>query len=208
MKNCKSLLIAGAMLIGMAVMGQEETLASYAKEFKAEKPAAGWQYLWNAKGEIGAAANYSPLEWNQNVKIYSASGKEYPGPVPMNYLMLAGNSCHPGLGITAENKVQRHAIIAYSIPKGKEGKIQVAGSSVIRLLKQGENTPGGTIELRIYVNDKCMKTLTVKAGDTPVSFDMPLGELKEGDTIYMAVGPDGQDGCDHTIIDFTLKRGN
>jgi hypothetical protein len=33
---------------------------------------------------------------------------------------------------------------------------------------------------------------------------IPLGTLSAGDTVYFAIGPDGDCGCDSTQLDFKL----
>jgi len=56
------------------------------------------------------------------------------------------------------------------------------------------------------VNDTWKGTAKKSSASAPMKFSTWLGELKEGDTIYIAVGPDTHDGNDTFFLSFKLHK--
>jgi hypothetical protein len=63
---------------------------------------------------------------------------------------------------------------------------------------------GGSINLRVYVNDVLQGSASYVSSASDNVIASELGTLKEGDTIYVGVGPDAEDFCDTFKLDFTI----
>ncbi len=180
------------------------SLGTFRKSFKENQPAEGWKYLWNSDSAIGTAANYKPLVWNVNLKAYTINAEAFPAPSPGGYLGVFSSELGPGFGsLQSEDKIDRFVIVSYTIPTGKAGRLSTVDSNIVRPRKPDEKAPG-TVELRIYVNDTAKHKEVVNA-NTLVKFDMSLGEVKAGDTVSIAVGPDGDGDYDGFDLDFGLE---
>jgi hypothetical protein len=57
------------------------------------------------------------------------------------------------------------------------------------------------------VNDTFIQSQSYNPGGQ-TTFDIAVGSLNSGDTIYVALGPNGKDGCDSFAWDFTIDRTN
>ena len=62
---------------------------------------------------------------------------------------------------------------------------------------------GSTIDIEVYVNNALAFGYDGTVSET---FHKRLGKLAHGDTVYVAVGPNGYDAADGTHVDFTLLR--
>lgn len=172
-------------------------LADYKRDFKPETPAPGWRYLWNADGEMGAASRYKDLVWNAE-RGYAGHSQQYPMNGPPGWTRLTGDGGHPGQGVDQGAGVDRCAIAAYTLQAGQGGKTAIRGS-IAR-----PHAHSGRVMLYVYANDTLKETLAVEGGEPTAEFALLLGELKEGDTVYVAVGPDRQDGNDSFSMEYTL----
>jgi hypothetical protein len=179
----------------------DRTLANLRADFTPEKPKTGWSYLWNADGEIGRAANYKPLVWNAKANMYTGNADVYPAMgTPQHYVRMALDGGHPGMG-TEQNEsggIERYAIAAYTIQPGQACKVAITGRVTC-------NARDGRVELRLYLNDEA-KGSSVVGGGTSLDFSTWLGEVKDGDTIYVAVGPNRNDGNDTYGLTITVHR--
>ncbi len=175
-------------------------LGGFKQSFRPESPAPGWRYLWNGAGEIGHAANYRPLIWNKS-GAYTPSVRFLAGS-PAKGLMLDILSGYPGQGsATAPDKLDHYVIIAYTMQADSRGNVWLTDGNILKPIG-GEKE---TIDLQVYVNDTLKYSDNVATAETPVLFQQDLGELKKGDTIYVAVGPDNNDAEDMFHLDFNLK---
>jgi hypothetical protein len=188
-----------------------------------EAPAAGWNYLWNPDGTLGAAANYQPLAPNTVNTFPSANGGGiFPmftriGNLPFNhpdqwifrYGRIAKTSIHPGKFIDGKDY---RAIIAYTIQPGEAGKVRIANSSLAKYRADGNG-----VDFDVYVNDRLVSALSKDGFQSLAASDFngSLGTLSVGDTIYVTLGCNGADGVDGwdfyevydaCIIDFQLVR--
>ena len=175
-------------------------IAAYCRDFKPNAPAQGWRYLWN-QGAIGVSSLYAPLLWNANIYGYCPKGDVYPAGVPGGFLHLGADGGHPGYGITqgAGAEGDRFCIAAYRLQTGQNGKMAILGT-VIR----NDKTIQGTLELRIYLNDIQKLSKQVEFTGEPLEFAVNLNTMKEGDTIFVCVGPDKSDVSDKFTLDFSL----
>lgn len=186
--------LAGSLL---PVSAAPIKVADYCDDFDFPNPPTGWSYQWNENGAIGSAANYSDLLWN-GVRYDSDGDSGLPDPEPARYVMLRGNSGHPGFAQGNGNAHDRFAIAGYTI--GEPGDYFISDSSF-----ENSSAGGDGVELRVYVNDVERLARTVD-DEGSTNFDMDLGELISGDTIYVAMGPRGNDSYDTTHLDFTVNQ--
>lgn len=175
-------------------------LGGFRQSFKPGNPDAGWRYLWNAAGEIGKAVHYRPLIWNK-CGAYTPSAN-FPAGSPAKGLMLDMLSGYPGQGsASAPDKLDHYAIIAYTMQADSKGNVWLTDGNILKPIG-GEKE---TIDLQVYVNDTLKYSDNIATAETPALFQQELGELKKGDTIYVAVGPDNNDAEDMFHLDFNLK---
>jgi hypothetical protein len=188
-----------------------------------ETPATGWKYLWNPSGILGNAADYQALVPN-TVNTFPAAngGGIFPmftkfGDLAFNaatqdnfqYGRIAKTSIHPGK--CAPGKDYR-AIIAYTILPDQGGKIHITNSSLSKHVNQGNG-----VDLDVFVNNTRRYEFGKDGFQSLVTtrFDGSLGTLSAGDTIYITLGNNGDDGhnsgeiydaFDACVIDFQLVR--
>lgn len=206
MKTCICLVAVLVLLTASASAG---IFADFHDDFQGPAPATGWQYLWNSGGAIDNPANYVPLLWEGVNSRYDVDGVPgLPGPDPGAWVYLGSTGGHPGRGVNQGAGVDRHAIAAYTIQPGDlsphSNLAFVTGSS-------------------FYCNGGCSNGLDLwigRDGQTPVhtqfmpksastqQFDVPLGQVHAGDTVYVALGPHLTDGCDGFSLDFSLSNGD
>ncbi len=193
-----------ALLVSQA---EAEVLARFRGDFTEVEPPAGWQYLWNAEGEMGLAAAYAPLAWSDDARAFTAGKGKLPQPQPAAFLALRGTGGHPGRGAKqAPNTADRYVIAAYTIPAGKAGIAWVSDGEILRGPIPGSETTtvAQTVQLRVYLNDDLKHTATINANAEPTPFVVNLGHVTGGETVYVAVGPDGHDINDGFGFDFRV----
>jgi serine/threonine protein kinase len=174
-------------------------IGSFKEKFQGPKPAPGWQYLWNAKGPVGNPANYVPLVWTG--QGYNADGNpKLPRGEPAAYVHLGKGGGHPGRGTKQTKSIDYCAIAAYTIQPGDgSGNYYIVPSAVGK---------GNGLEVIVHVNNlPPALTLDVPRRPESSALDVGLGMLKPGDTIYVAIGPKGDDAQDTFDLDFTINRG-
>ena len=190
----------------------QTTIADFAGDYlagksagqsRAERSADGWNYLWNSEGKIGTAAHYSKLAWNANTGQYctDSSVTTLPASEPGSFLFFTPSNGHTGRGKDDGNSIHydRFAIAAYTIQSGEIGQISITDSSL-----KVDDSHGNGVELRVYVNDTLKNKFIQAGGADPSSFNVPLGSLKVGDTVYVAFGPNGIDTYDGFSLKFKL----
>ncbi|HYG73956.1 MAG TPA: hypothetical protein VEK08_03030 [Planctomycetota bacterium] len=176
----------------------EKIIADFRKNFRHNGPSSGWRYLWNPSASIGESSKYVPLVWNSQTG-YAADAQKFPHDAPAACVSLGQGSGHPGNGINQGTAVDRFAIAAYTLQSGEGGKLALAlKASRTDLQHQGQ------IEVRVLVNDTLKKGMFVGNGKNSAELLIGLGVLKEGDTIYVGVGPDREDYSDTFSLDFTI----
>jgi VCBS repeat-containing protein len=175
----------------------------------------GWQYLWNAPtawdtgtfdgstGPIGSVADYDLLVWDPATTNYAVNADGViTNSAPGNFLRLDATGGHPGLPAGAPglvtNTLERFAIAAYTV--ASNGTYAITSSTLTRAATGGE-----AVRVLTAVNSNLRSSTRINPGATG-SFDEVLGELQSGDTIYVAVGPNANQGADAFTWDFTISR--
>ena len=191
--------LVGAMLLLPLFNGYGDTLvASYRRDYRVREPlVSGWKYLWNAPdgwtpagesgnmwtGRMGQPVNYQPLVAAGGT--WTADGDQNgENHVPDRYVCLNPTGGHPGGGNNVyRNYEGRFVIAAYTVSE--------AGHYVLKdtSLSLEQSEAGDGIHLMVHVNDRPpVLEKMVPPGET-VLFDVVLGNLSAGDTIYVGVGP-------------------
>jgi hypothetical protein len=167
--------------------------AIYSRDFKGPEPSPGWRYLWNKDGAIGNSSKYAPLHWNGAQGGYVGDANKFPAEPPLSCATLSNGFGHPGGGVDNNGGgFDRFVIAAYTLQKGQSGKTAIE----IGLTYTRNDTSGGKVELRLYVNDALQGSQPISSSTTENQISAHLGDLKEGDTIYFCVGPDREDSSD------------
>ncbi len=171
---------------------QSQVLAVYGDSFNEPESAQKFRYLWNAKGEIGKAANYEKLTFMPKLKGYikpNSEGKQTKGsPRGLNWM------CSPGSDANRDSaKTARYLIGALTMENDSEGVVWVINGNLQHPYGDG---PQDEVDLKIYVNDKLKFESKAGTSRLPTLFNAELGKLKKGDTIYLAVGPGKENKSD------------
>ncbi len=172
-------------------------VADYRDDFQGVSPSHGWQYLWNANGPIGDESGYIAMNWDGNNRYDSDAVVGLPDATEFDWgrFQTGGLIC-PGDAANGSIAHDRCAIAAYSV--------RVAGDYVIAdsIIDQRNNSGDGT-EVYVYVNDTLVHYITQGQNETS-DFDCSLGYLSPGDTIYVAIGPNSDNGSDAANLDFSI----
>ncbi len=211
-------LVAVAVGLGAASPAWAAVIADYRDDFTGPTPANGWSYLWNAPldwngtsssdgstNPIGTSASYAPLGWDGSrwtVDGDSNSGNGSPG----RYLNLNSTGGHPGRGatqgevppLTVANSHDRYPIAAYTMQAGQTGFVHITDS-----LLSVDHAGSNGVEARVYVDDTLIGSVLVPGGGTR-AFNLPLGLVNAGQTVYVGLGPNQVDGQDSFNVDFSL----
>ena len=196
-------------------------------QFRAEftptgAPAPGWAYLWNQDGPVWNPANFSALPQNYKPLFRDTSGNwetaangAYPDPAPANGLRVSALGAVPGAGSTQDPN-ERFAIVAYTIQPSDVAAVGSTGAVSATLTDYTFGSvfsPNGTgVNPAIFVNSAAVippGALNLPPGFTydrslPDAYDVPLGTLVAGDTIYVAIGSGLTDTGDALNMDFTV----
>src|SRR5207253_11495685 len=126
---------------------EPKAFAVYSRDFKSGTPSPGWKFMWNEKGEIGKAANYSLLVWNAAHAFYATHPQDFPGGGGQ-WAHWNPGGCHPGPGMLQGQPVHRYAIAAYTLQTGQSGKALLSGK-----IQRPNVGHGGKVDLRVYIDD-------------------------------------------------------
>lgn len=184
-------------------------VADYVDDFRTGSPAEGWQYLWNQNGPFGDVANYSEMTWH-SWRYHPHTG----GDDNLSSVYLGATFGHPGHGVddAAASGIDRYAIAAFTVTEG--GEYAISNSQLNRTGEFGDgvdvsiHTTGNAVTQLLQVSPENAATGTLEGAGT---FDTNLGLLNAGDTVYVAVGPDGlangsTNGNDGFGWDFSIVR--
>lgn len=180
-----------------SVLGLGAVVADYRDDYQTVSPKPGWAYRWNSTQAIGNSAGYANLIWSPTANHYNTHGGNLPNGNPGQYGSLGATGGHPAAG-TAEQggSFDRYVMGAYTVSSA--GQFSIANSFANR------GAGVGQLDIRVYVNN----TLKLQASQTVVnqSFNTTLGTLFAGDTIYVAIGPQGTHGSDSFTWDYSIVQ--
>lgn len=169
---------------------------TYSQEFGSSN-SNRWQYLWNREGPIGRYHHYVPLEWDNELEIYDVNGDQSNDETGLVYGFLGDNMGHPGRGVGQGEATNRFVIAAWTVPM--RGPYLIQNS----YLRATDAACGNGNEVRVYVNND-LQLIDDTDNDEMIDFDVDMGLLEAGDTVYVAVGPHGDDACDYFTFDFSI----
>ncbi|BCX46118.1 outer membrane adhesin-like protein [Haloferula helveola] len=174
----------------------------------------GWRLMWNAPtdwdllndpasttatgGALGSIADYELLVWTDSE--WSPDGDEdntNNSPAAYGTLLPSGLG-HPGAGATNDggngNDEDRAVIVAYTVPS--TGYYGIANSVV-------HPTTGTGVRALVFVEASEVINVPVAGGATS-DFDGAIGLVNQGETIYIALSPDGTATSDSFNWDFDV----
>ncbi|QDU26437.1 Hemolysin, chromosomal [Anatilimnocola aggregata] len=178
-------------------LGLGSVVADFRDDYQTPTPKANWSYQWNSGGAIGTAANYANMVFGTSNYNNDDGIPGLPGTAPGSFVSINANGGHPGLGTnqaTGGNNLNRYAITSFTVPTS--GPYSITNSFVNR------NNGVNELDVRVYVNDSLKSFAEQTTVNQP--FNQSLGMLNVGDKVYVAVGPDGNDGNDSFALDYTL----
>jgi len=133
-----------------------------------------------------------------NLSCTSISTQPYTAMTWSGSAWQAGANAIPSVFVNGTVRVHpadinQNVILAYTLQAGEQGYISIANSSFL--------TPGGSgTNYSIFVdNTQIGSTVSVNAGTT-TSSNQDLGYLNAGQTVYVMVGPGGDQSSDETQI--------
>lgn len=173
---------------------------------------ANWSYYWNApsnwntipnaisnqpitSGAVGDIDSYRPLVGGAN--LTPDGNLDGVDNFPAGYLRLNRNGGMPGASINENNVTDRFAIAAFEITNS--GYYAITDSWLQKTLAKGNG-------IELLIHDSHRNTLhkeTVNPLQT-TSFDMQLGYLKKGESIYVAIGANGDHTADMFQLDYSI----
>lgn len=169
-------------------------LAGYQADFAST---ANWSYLWNADSSIGNESGYVGLAWSGS--DFRSGESSYPASSELRYGFLGPRRSHPGAGINIATE-NRYVIAAYTFDQ--PGSYRLENAYIEHLVSSCSAYSNGG-EVHVYINDSLVDSFTY-APESYNTFNMPLGTASVGDKLYVAVGPNGADGCDSFGMDYSI----
>ena len=201
MRAVRVLSIAVVCLCLTAGASWAVTVADYRADFQGGAFPAGWAYQWNGASGIGTAAGYTNLMWDGGSRWDVDGVPGLPGPNPGAWAYLGATNGHPGRGINdgVGTPVDRYAIAGYQIQPGEAGALQVTGGVTVN----SGNSNG--LDVRVFVNDAQANRIVEMPGGGAGSINTVLGSVGVGDTVYVAIGPNTDDGSDGFNLDYRIE---
>ena len=188
-------------------------IADYRDDFRPDAPlVTGWQYLWNAPNgwtaggsnngtnAIGNPSGYVALQ--DSGTLWTVDGDtNFTNDTAGRFAMLNSTGGHPGVGTNEYGfGASRAAIGAFTI--ATTGTYSITDSFF-----QSTN-PASTDGLTLYVHvDSNAFVETIKV--TPSQsrhFNISLGTLTAGQTVYVVASPDAFDGSDAFAWDYSIRQ--
>lgn len=210
LRGIRSALLA---LMVLAIAGAKaEVVADYGADFQTGAPAAGWAYLWNANGPIGTAANYAPLVHDAAGSGFyeSQANGAWPDAAPGAYVRANSTTVYPGQSASQDGSgIQRYVIMAYTF---SPAEVAAHGPSLL-FHTYNFNIPAdvpGNIDVWAYKNDVPIFTYpggfppSTQFSDGIYGGDYDFGTVQAGDTLYLALGAQGDYAGQPLSVAFTL----
>lgn len=177
-------------------------VADYRDDYKTHSPQGGWSYLWNGGGDIASPANYRTMNWNGG--RYTPNGfAAYPdnSVTVAPYVSLNSTGGHPGRGVNQSAVTDRYAIAAYTVKKA--GRYGVT-NGFVAVGSAASNGAKVVIYTELNGTTASLKYTGTVAPASTLTLSQNVGFLNPGDTIYVGVGPNLNDGSDSFTQDFSI----
>jgi hypothetical protein len=186
--------------------GRLHTVGNYRADFDRASSGrtTGWNYYWNAPsgsdfstGGLKDQTSYQPLALTAQQKRAPADG----GDRSAGHLVLSRNGGHPGQGYADQTDLKnRYAIAAFTI---EDSGFYAISDSFLELT--ANSSDGLEVIIGTSANDPLIGNLFTAAESTD-GFDVNLGSLSQGDTIFVAFGANGDHIRDSFQTDFSIVR--
>ena len=186
--------------------GREQTVGSYRADFNRANngQSTNWNYFWNAPssadlstGGLEDRTSYQPL-------ALTTAGTRVPvaeGDPSVGHLVLSRSGGHPGQGYTDQTHFQnRYAIAAFTV---EHSGFYAVSDSFLALT--ANSSDGLEVVVGTSANDRLIRS-TFTTQQSPSGFDIDLGNLSQGDTIFVAFGANGDHVRDSFRTDFSIVR--
>lgn len=214
-----------AVMAVVGVMLAADARAAVVAEYRADftptgAPRTGWSYQWNATGpvEVTDGTNFflngaalATLLRDTSGNFETQANTTYPDAAPANGLAATPTSLIPGQSSTEGTEADpnsRWAIATYTIQAtdvatyGSQGMMDTYSFIV--------PAGGDGVTARIYLNgfrivQSPLPSPIVYDQNFPGAYPIPLGELKAGDTISVAVGAGATSLNDRLDLNYTIS---
>ena len=170
-----------------------KVIADYGADFDLKGLKLGWAYQWNPENvDILQQDKYKDLEVVKNFYSVDADNppsrtksKDAPHP-DGRWITAKRHSISCGYGsVESQDKLNHFVILSYTVQPGEAGMGRIINSEILR------NNENGSHEIRVSVNDRLIGSDILK-GVEKQAFNVELGKLEVGDTVYLALGPNGE----------------
>jgi len=178
-------------------------IADYRDDFKPVSGLPGWSYLWNANSAISDPTGYRLMPWSPTANRYMYDGLAFPNSTTYcAYGSCTSTGGHPARGSGQGASVDRFAIVGYTVKLAGYYGISSSYVTIGNALSNGG-------QLVVYTDTNDGATFANKHSSTfapAVShpFNGNVGYLQPGDTIYVGIGPNGNDAYDGFTLDFSI----
>ncbi len=192
-------------------LDHQQTVGQFQTDFSGEN----WQYYWNAPtgwtadslaptnhrdGGIYELDSYLPLLPAGNGFLSADGDLSGLNSSPDHFLRLNNQGGQVGAGFVTPVFQDRFAIAAFTIPHSGNYAITESFLSVVDRSNDG-------VELVVHVDGQSsVQNRMIVAGGTNKSFDLGLGYLSKGQTVYFAFGANGNHVHDTFETDFKVVR--
>lgn len=188
-------------------------VANYRNDYKTNAPLTSrWQYLWNApdgwvrnvsngdlrSSYLGIPADYVALE--DAGTVWTPDGDtDGTNNSPGNYLKLTAAGGHPGAEGNETSSWDRYAIAAFSVPSS--GLYAIENSFLSKPSASGDG-----VEVLVFpgISGAILRRTAPPGGS--VDFDVEIGYLGQGMTIYVAFGATATANSDYFDMDFDVVQ--
>ena len=189
--------------------GREQLVGNYRTDFDRANNTnrTNWRYLWNAPansnhstGSIDDPASFESLRLTANQKRRPLNAGAAVN-LSAGHLNLSRTGGHPGQGYATNSQSQdRYAIAAFDI---EHSGFYAITDSFLNLLANTDD--GLEVVVSTSANDRSFRT-TFTANQSGQDFDVSLGNLSKGDTVFVAFGARGNHVRDSFKTDFSIIR--
>ena len=159
-------------------------IAVYGDAVSQTNPPPGWNFYWNAQGNMNDSKSYLPLiaveVSGQRRTSLTYGVKDEAGALRPDRPSHGSNG--DVFSLRDKDGTARYAIASYTMQEDSQGEIWINHGNMLCRFSDGTM-------LEIYLNDELKFSATVKKDLIPLLFQKNMGRLKKGDSVRVAVGP-------------------